>query len=289
MTFLALTLILVAAFFHATWNLLAKRVGSEAGTAVFVWLSGSLAVVLYAPLAVAVLVYGESRLGPPELLFMLGSGVLHLGYFLLLQRGYAVGDLSLVYPLARGTGPLLATAAAIAFFGERPSLLALCGMVLIVGGVFLLTRDPKDAQRGRPGSAVAYGLATGVFIAAYTLWDKHAVSALLVPPLLQDWASNLVRALLITPLAARRRGEVRALWRAHKAAVLGVAALAPLAYILVLTALVFTPVSYVAPVREVSILIATAMGAQLLVEGDARRRLLAAGAVVAGVVALALG
>ncbi len=70
---------------------------------------------------------------------------------------------------------------------------------------------------------------------------------------------------------------------------LGVAALAPLAYILVLTALVFTPVSYVAPVREVSILIATAMGAQLLVEGDARRRLLAAGAVVAGVVALALG
>ena len=289
MTFLALTLVLAAAFFHATWNLLAKRVGSEASSAVFVWLSGSLAVVLYAPLAVTVLLLREPRLGPPELLFMLGSGVLHLGYFLLLQRGYAVGDLSLVYPLARGTGPLLATAAAIALFGERPSLLALCGMVLIVGGVFLLARDPKDAQRGRPGSAVAYGLATGVFIAAYTLWDKHAVSALLVPPLLQDWASNLVRALLLTPLAARRRGEVRVLWRAHKAAVLGVAALAPLAYILVLTALAFTPVSYVAPAREVSILIATVMGAQLLAEGDVRRRLLAAGGIVLGVTSLALG
>jgi drug/metabolite transporter (DMT)-like permease len=200
-----------------------------------------------------------------------------------------VGDLSLVYPLARGTGPLLATAAAIAFFGERPSLLALCGVMLIVAGVFLLTREPKDAQTGRSRSGVAYGLATGVFIAAYTLWDKHAVSALLIPPLLQDWASNLVRALLLTPIAARRGGEVRALWSAHKAALLGVAALAPLAYILVLTALAFTPVSYVAPAREVSILIATAMGAQLLVEGDARRRLLAAGAVVAGVVALALG
>jgi drug/metabolite transporter (DMT)-like permease len=289
MTILALTLVLSAAFLHATWNLLAKYVGSEAGSAVFVWLSGSLAVVLYAPLAVAVVVLQEPRLGPTELLFMLGSGVLHLGYFLLLQRGYAVGDLSLVYPLARGTGPLLATAAAIAFFGERPSLLALCGVVLIVAGVFLLTREPKGAQTRRPSSGVAYGLATGVFIAAYTLWDKHAVSALLVPPLLQDWASNLVRALLLTPLAARRRGEVRALWHAHKAAVLGVAVLAPLAYILVLTALAFTPVSYVAPAREVSILIATAMGAQLLVEGDARRRLLAAAAVVAGVVALALG
>jgi drug/metabolite transporter (DMT)-like permease len=289
MTFLALTLVLSAAFLHATWNLLAKYVGSEADSAVFVWLSGSLAVVLYAPLAVAVMLLQKPRLGPPELLFMLGSGVLHLGYFLFLQRGYAVGDLSLVYPLARGTGPLLATAAAIAFFGERPSVLALCGVLLIVAGVFMLTREPKDAQTVRSSSGVAYGLATGVFIAAYTLWDKHAVSALLIPPLLQDWGSNVVRALLLTPLAARRRGEVRALWRAHKAAVLGVAVLAPLAYILVLTALAFTPVSYVAPAREVSILIATAMGAQLLVEGDARRRLLAAGAVVAGIVALALG
>jgi drug/metabolite transporter (DMT)-like permease len=289
MTFLALTLVLSAAFLHATWNLLAKYAGSEADSAVFVWLSGSLAVVLYAPLAVAVVVLQKPRLGPPELLFMLGSGVLHLGYFLFLQRGYAVGDLSLVYPLARGTGPLLATAAAIAFFGERPSLLALCGVLLIVAGVFILTREPKDAQTMRSSSGVAYGLATGVFIASYTLWDKHAVSALLIPPLLQDWGSNVVRALLLTPLAARRRGEVRALWRAHKAAVLGVAVLAPLAYILVLTALAFTPVSYVAPAREVSILIATAMGAQLLVEGDARRRLLAAGAVVAGIVALALG
>ena len=168
-------------------------------------------------------------------------------------------------------------------------MLALCGVLLIVAGVFMLTREPKDTQTGRPGSGVAYGLTTGVFIAAYTLWDKHAVSALLIPPVLQDWASNLVRALLLTPLAARRRGEVRALWRAHKAAVLGVAALAPLAYILVLTALAFTPVSYVAPAREVSILIATVMGAQLLAEGDIRRRLLAAGGIVLGVTALALG
>ncbi len=287
MTFFALVLVLVAAVFHATWNLLAKRVG--AGGAIFVWLFGAFSVLIYAPLALILILLHGPHLGPAQLVFMFGSGALHLGYFVVLQRGYAVGDLSLVYPLARGTGPLLATAAAIAFFGERPSLLALCGVALIVGGVFLLTREPTDAQTGRSGSGVAYGLATGVFIAAYTLWDKHAVSALLVPPLLQDWASNLVRALLITPLAARRSGEVRALWRAHKAAVLGVAALAPLAYILVLTALAFTPVSYVAPAREVSILIATAMGAQLLVEGDARRRLLAAGAVVAGVVALALG
>jgi multidrug transporter EmrE-like cation transporter len=64
--------------------------------------------------------------------------MLHTGYFLLLQRGYRTGDLSLVYPLARGTGPVLATAAAVAFFEERPSLLALSGLVLVAAGVFLL-------------------------------------------------------------------------------------------------------------------------------------------------------
>src|SRR5215211_1624421 len=121
MTLFALALVLAAAIFHATWNLLAKRVGD--GAAVFVWLFGLCSLVIYAPLAVVVVLVVEPHLGPMQCLFMFGSGVLHLGYFVLLQRGYAVGDLSLVYPLARGTGPLLATAAAIVLFGERPSLL----------------------------------------------------------------------------------------------------------------------------------------------------------------------
>src|SRR5919112_1364638 len=135
MTPLALLLVLTASFFHATWNLLAKRVGE--GGAAFVWLAGSFSVIVYTPLAALVLVFQRPHLGLAEYAFMFGSGLLHLGYFLLLQRGYAVGDLSVVYPLARGTGPLLATAAAIAVFGERPSLLALCGVVFIVVGVFL--------------------------------------------------------------------------------------------------------------------------------------------------------
>src|SRR3712207_276656 len=138
MTFFALALVLTAAVFHATWNLLAKRVGD--GGAVFVWLFGLCSLVIYAPLAVVVLV-SAPHLGPVEYLFMFGSGVLHLGYFVLLQRGYAVGDLSLVYPLARGTGPLLATAAAIVLFGERPSLLVFVGIALITAGVFVLTSE----------------------------------------------------------------------------------------------------------------------------------------------------
>ena len=94
---------------------------------------------------------------------------------------------------------------------------------------------------------------------------------------------------MLTPLAIRHRGKVLAMWREHKIEALGVAVLSPLSYILVLTALVFTPVSYVAPAREISILIGAAMGARLLAEGNARRRLAAASVMVLGIVALALG
>src|SRR5215204_317394 len=210
MTLFALALVLAAAVFHATWNLLAKRVGD--GGAVFVWLFGFFAVLIYAPLAVAVVVVVAPHPGPVGYLFMFGSGVLHLGYFVFLQRGYAVGDLSLVYPLARGTGPLLATAAAIVLFGERPSFLVLVGIGLITVGVFVLTSESGSLRSGL-GKGVVYGLLTGVFIAAYTIWDKQAVSALLIPPLLQSWATTLVTTLLLTPLAMGQRKKALSLWR----------------------------------------------------------------------------
>ena len=287
MTLFALGLVLFAAVFHATWNLLAKRVGD--GGAVFVWLFGLCSIAIYAPLAAIVVLVVAPHLGPVQYVFMFGSGVLHLGYFVLLQRGYTVGDLSLVYPLARGTGPLLATAAAIVLLGERPGVVALLGIGLIATGVFLLSAEPGSARKAGWETGVMYGLLTGAFIAAYTIWDKHAVSALLIPPLLQSWVTTLVTTGLLTPLALRRRGEVPAMWRSHKTEALGVAVLSPLSYILVLTALVFTPVSYVAPAREISILIGAAMGARLLAEGDVRRRLAAAGVMVLGILALALG
>ena len=287
MTAFALGLVLAAATFHATWNLLAKRAGD--GGAVFVWLFGFLAMLIYAPLAVVVVLLERPYFGPEALVFMFGSGVLHLGYFVFLQRGYAIGDLSLVYPLARGTGPLLATAAAIILLGERPGTVALLGIALITIGVFMLTMEPGNARKAGWGKSVVYGLLTGAFIAAYTIWDKHAVSALLIPPLLQSWVTTLVTSGLLTPLAVRHRGKVLAIWREHKIEAFGVAVLSPLSYILVLTALVFTPVSYVAPAREISILIGAAMGASLLAEGDVLRRLIAATVMVLGFAALALG
>ncbi len=288
MTALALALVLTAGFFHATWNLLVKRAGE--GGAPFVWLYSALSATIYAPLA-AVFVLRGTHVGALGVLFMVGTGVLHTGYFLCLQAGYRVGDLSVVYPLARGTGPLLASFAAVALYGEHLGPLAIAGILAIVCGVFLLAWEPgsgsnfpKDRRLG-----VAYGLATGVFIASYTLWDKYAVSDLALSPIIYYWASLVVESTLLSPLAVRRQGEVRAAWREHRLEALGVAVLSPLAYILVLTALVFAPVSRVAPTREIGILIGTAMGGRMLAEGGLRRRLLAAALMVAGIAALAVG
>src|SRR5262249_46481581 len=133
MTPAAVGLVLGAAAIHATWNLLAKRVGG--GTA-FVWLFGSLTSVIYAPLAAATLLLAHPHIGLVQLVFIAGTAVLHLGYFLMLQSGYRTGDLSLVYPLARGTGPMITVAAAIVLLGERPSPVAMGGALLIGIGIF---------------------------------------------------------------------------------------------------------------------------------------------------------
>ncbi len=286
MTAFAFGLVLTAAFIHATWNYLAKRAG--AGGAAFVWLFAVVSCVFYAPVTLFVFLWQKPHIGPLQLVFMAGSALFHLVYFLVLQKGYREGDLSLVYPLARGTGPTLSTLVAILVLGERPSALAILGAILVAAGVFFLCGG-SGGLKGSRKLGVGYGLLTGIIIAAYTLWDKYAVSTLMIPPLLQDYCTNLGRVIMLGPMAIRKWGDVRKEWRIHRKEALGVGLLCPLSYIMILTALISAPVSYIAPAREVSILIGAVMGTRLLAEGDARRRLPAAAAIVVGVIALAAG
>jgi len=286
MTIWALALILVAAVIHATWNLINKQ---ASGHVSFTWLVAVLSALLYTPATIAIIEIFEIEIGFVALGMMAGSAALHSFYFVLLNQAYRVGDLSLVYPLARGTGPLLSCIAAIAILGERPSVTAMIGALLIIGGVVILSGNLTRLAERADKNAVHYALLTGLFIASYTLWDKQAVSRFGVAPLVLDWGANVGRALFLTPFAVRYSNETIAEWRDHKYEAIAIAVLIPLSYILVLTAMTFTPVSYVAPAREISILIGTVMGARLLAEGDSRRRLAAAGAMVLGVIALAIG
>jgi len=286
MTALALALVLVAAAIHAGWNYLLKRSGG--GTA-FVWLFASLSALIYAPLAALIIWWQKPVFGWMHFVLMFASAALHTAYYLLLDRGYRHGDLSIVYPVARGSGPLITMLCAVLFLQEQPSAVAVAGALLIGGGAIALMGDPRSLKQSGNLHAVAFALLTGCMIASYTLVDKVAVWAYMIPPLVQDWAANIGRVVLMTPLAFRHREEIRPTWLRARKEVVAVALLCPLSYILVLTAMVFTPVSYVAPAREVSILVAALMGTQLLAEGDTGRRLAAAGAMVGGILCLALG
>ncbi len=285
MTGLAAALVLTAAVLHAGWNFWAKRAG---GGPVFLWLIMTLASTLYAPLAVAFCVVTRPAIGIVESAVIAGSGLIHVGYFLMLLRGYREGDLSLVYPLARGTGPTLTTLVAILLLGERPGGPALIGSALVITGVIVLSRGGSSAGKERLRKSLLFGVLTGCFIAGYTVWDKYSVSVLMIPPLVLEYGSILTRSVLLSPYAVRHWGEVGRVWREHRKEAFAVALLSPLAYLLVLVAMVFTPVSYVAPLREVSVLIAVALGAGLLKEGHGLSRAIAAGLIVAGVVCLTL-
>lgn len=288
MTSLALALILAAAGLHATWNLCAKRAG---GGLPFVWLVGAIICTLYVPVVAGYWWWRQPVIPWGAVLWIVGSGGLKTGYSLFLQRSYRTGDFSLIYPLARGTGPLLSTLGAVAVLGERPTPLALAGALLVVGSVFWVAGGPKllHQDRAHLRTALGHGITSGVFIAAYTLWDRHGVAGLAIAPLLYDAGTAYTQLALVTPFALRRWPEVRKHWQHDRRYAFGVAVLAPIAYVLVLTAMSFTPVSYVAPAREVSIVIGAFLGARVLKEGDSRKRIAAAVVMALGVIALALG
>lgn len=297
MTPAAITIVLIAAVLHATWNYWAKRAG---GGLPFVYLVGLLINAGYLPVIATYWYFNDPILPSGALIAIFISGVLKTGYSLFLQRGYRSGEFSLIYPLARGTGPLLSACGAIVLFDERPSAVALLGALIIVLSIFWLAgghqwfraiNDPLHPKHATRAARLAafYGITSGVFIAAYTLWDKRGVAQLMIAPLIYDAGTALTQLILLTPFAWRRRGEVAREWRLHRLNATIMAIASPVGYVLILTAMQFTPVSYVAPAREVSILIGMFFGARFLKEADAGRRAWAAAAMVTGIIALAVG
>ncbi|MET0986431.1 MAG: DMT family transporter [Steroidobacteraceae bacterium] len=281
---LALAAVLLAACTHAIWNLYAKR---ASGSRHFVWMYSVGSILLYMPAVAWIFIYSRPHLGTVQLYALLATALLHLGYSLTLQAGYRASDLSLVYPVARGSGPLLSFAAAVVLLDEPLTTQSMCGVLLIVCGILLVSGLLQQA-RAAPKSGIGYGLATGVFIAAYTINDGWAVKVLLIPPLFVDYTGNLFRVVVLSPSAWRDRIRVREEIRRYGRAAAVVSVLGPLGYILVLYAMRFAPISHVAPARELATLIGTWFGARLLKEKAAPARIAGAACIVAGVVSLAL-
>jgi drug/metabolite transporter (DMT)-like permease len=308
----ALLLIVAAAFLHAWWNLLMKRAG--AGGLVFVWGICVATSLVFAPL---VLISMRGALGAIDraiAIAVLVSAVVHTLYLWVLQRGYAAGDLSVVYPVARGVGPALAALGAIAWLDEAATPASIAGLAFIVAGTFTIAdgwamfRARAAAQpaiagasdgagvasserRAAPASrlpGIAWGVAIGITIAVYTVNDGRAVRLLGADPVVFYWLVNVTQALGLAPAIARRAGEARALVARHGRTLLAVGVLSPLGYMLALYAMTLAPVSHVAPARELSMLIAAFLGVRLLGEGELWRRVAGAALIAAGVACLAL-
>lgn len=289
----AFALILLAGFIHASWNIAAKKANGDAR---FALQSGVLMMVVWAPVGIGLGWKVVPHWGRVEWAFIVASGMLHVVYYVALLRGYRRSDLTVVYPLARGSGPLLSSLVAIVFLGERISALGFAGIAGVVLGVFLvaggprLWRDTHDAaRRERVRKGIRYGLLTGVCIAGYTVVDSYAVKVLAMSPILVDYFGNFVRVGLLAPAALRDRAAAALLWRAQWKYALLVALISPISYVLVLYAVQQAPISHVAPAREVSMLFAALLGGHLLREGDRVLRLIGATFIAAGVIALALG
>jgi drug/metabolite transporter (DMT)-like permease len=284
----ALALVLVSAVLHATWNFLAKRARDQVAF-VFLLMAGSL--VAYA----GPLVWGALRghhFGPWYI--WVASGLLQASYCYLMGRGYECGDLSQVYPLARGLAPGLIALLAWLIMGERLSPLGAGGIAAVIAASLVLHTDDcrglvnGDSLRAmwRPGSRLA--ILASVMIAGYHLTDKYgALHATSPVDYLAAMQCFLVAFLGVMTWRLRTTQQVLSEWRGNWRLVLAGAVLSVVAYVLVVTAMKLAPVAYVAATRNVSILIGVCFGVAALKEQGLWWRVGGALMMLAGLAAVA--
>ena len=289
MTGLSLALVLLSSLAHATWNFLLKR---SVDKEVFVWGLLVAGAVLLAPLGGVLLwLYPVQN---PGWWLVIGTVVLHILYFILLGRGYASGDLSLVYPIARGIGPMLVPVLAVLILHEVVEKPAMVGIAAIVIGIYTVSwwgnlksilRQPLAILKN---SGTRYAILTGLTIATYSLMDKRGVAY--VQPFLYMYLMTAGSALGLAPYILRTRGlgAVRKELSLNAGSIAVAGLLTFLAYGLVLTALSLSRVSYVAPAREVGIVIGVILGVFVLKEPFGAGRLLGSGLIVLGLILIAL-
>jgi len=290
----ALALVVAAALIHALWNFAAKK---AQGNHHFACITAVGVSLLWLPVVVVAGLDELPRWGWQAWALTLASAIVHLAYFNSLLAGYRAADMTVVYPVARGSGPLISALVAVVLLDEHLGFGGTLGLAGVVGGILLMAAGPALLARGKAVDpalqrkrrlGIAWGALTGATIAAYSVIDGYAVKVLALSPLVYDYFCNLLRVPVSLPAVLRdRAGFLPALRRQWKHALV-VAIGAPSAYILVLYAMKLAPLSRVAPARELSMLFAALIGGQLLGEGERGWRIAGAMLIALGVAALAM-
>ncbi|MFS9432821.1 DMT family transporter [Citrobacter sp. C348] len=281
----AVAMILTAAVAHAVWNIASKY--KKEDTLVFVWTYSCASALLWVPISLILIVDGQHAFDWRLAVAAVISSVLHIAYSLILQAGYERAELGIVYPIARGSGPVLTILFATQLMGERLSANALLGALLIIAGIFVVTGNPFRSG-SRPLQGMLWGAATGTTIAGYTLWDGYSIISLRLDPVSYYASTLLLQSLILTPGAMRRRYRISTTLRVDIIPILIIAVCSPLAYILVLTAMQSMPLALVAPLRETSIIIGSLLSYWLFRENHLARRIAGALVVLSGIAMISL-
>ena len=279
----ALTLVLAAAFMHAFWNYLAKKSRHKIA---FIWWFILFAVIFYFPMFWYFFV--KAQISAVGWTCMVATGILHTFYFFFVGSSYEKGDLSVVYPLARGFGPFWVPILAVVFLREQLSATGVIGIGLVVVGIYVVhlksfsvktVFEPFTAIR-RPASI--WALLTGCTTAAYSLVVKVGIQTV-QPPVYIYFIFFIPFLLLMPYVFIKQQAVLKEEWQINKRPIMVVGFLVVFTYLLVLYAMQTSNVSYVVAVRELSIVFSALFGTFWLGEGHRQTRLLGAILIALGV------
>jgi len=271
-----LSIILLAAVLHATWNFFAKRSG---GSLTVLWLGALVSTVATVPVAIAV--QRGAPISRHGLAIAVGSGLVHCVYWWALARMYRHGDISLAYPIARGSGVMGTAVGAMVWLHEPLSLLGGLGIAAVCAGVFTLGFQRRvEPVRVR---ALMLALLTGATITGYSLLDDRGVEVM-EPPVYLAIETGVGVVLLALVGWKRIRASAPKVYRRYSRTVWIIGIGSPLTYLIILFAYAHGPVSYVTAVREFSVVIVSLLGARYLKERIGWARWTGIALVVAGMV-----
>lgn len=277
---IAMLLVLGSGFIHSVWNLYTKRSRNKS---VFLWYCQLIAVFAFLPWTILEL--DAVRWTGSAAALLAASMVLHGLYVLLLAAVYSIGDLSQVYPIMRGTSPLLVPLLGVFVLGETLSSIGWSGVALIVLGIVLVSDIRPGRSGGSSSRAPLLALAVGVCIAGYIIVDKKALEY--IPAIVLNEASNIGNLLALCTVALRS-GDMRSEWSANRNVIVLGGILAPAGYLLFLFALSLAPVALLAPMREIGTVFGAVLGVWVLRESQGRRRIWTSLLITAGVIVLGI-
>jgi uncharacterized membrane protein len=288
MSGLALGLVLIAALSHAGWNLLAKKSSNKL---VFIWWFLLIASVGYLPMFLYF--WPQLTITPTGWACIVATGVLHALYFWFMGGAYERGELSLVYPLARGSGPLFVPILAVTFLQEQLAVTGMVGIALVVLGIYFIHLNSFhidsmiEPLRAMRGSASIWALCTGGAIAGYSLVDKVGVG--IVYPPVYIYLMFVISLVLLSPyVLVNERQNIKLEWQVNWGLILIDGLLVLFTYLLILFAFQLSKVSYVVAAREVSIIFSTVFGILWLKEEHASQKIVGTLLIAIGVVLIGL-